>query len=607
MEKNKTGKQKLLKTLTQSVREYKTQTILSPLFVMFEVFLEVLLPLLMALIINEGTKSGADAYNFTLVFGKSSIFLFSVNDRISFIVTVGSLMVGMSMLSLFLGVLAGRFAAVAGAGFAKNLRHDIYNRIQLMSFKNIDKFNTGGLLTRLTTDVTYLQQSYMLIVRTLVRAPIMMGLALAMSTALNAELARVFLIAVPVLVVGVGVIGSVAFPRFNKMLKKYDELNDSTQENLTGIRVVKSFVRGDYETKRFKNMSSLLQKLHLKAENVITVAMPLMQLSSYACMIAIAYLGGNKIIAGEMEVGSLMAFIAYIMQILNSLMLLAFIFVMLVLSKSSAVRVVEVLNEEPEIKDNENADEIFVEDGTIEFVNVDFSYNQDKNNLHLENTTLKINSGEKIGIIGGTGSSKSTLVQLIPRLYEVTDGKVLVGGRDVKDYKLKELRDSVAMVLQKNVLFSGTIKDNLKWGNENATDEEVFEAAKAAQAHDFIMSFPDGYETSLGQGGVNVSGGQKQRLCIARALLKNPKIIILDDSTSAVDTETDKKIRNSFKKNFKDVTVLTIAQRVTSVMDADRIIVMDGGKINAVGTHKELLKTSDIYREVYQLQKQGVK
>lgn len=598
--------QKLFRTLSRCIGEYKTPTLLTPIFVVLEAVLEVLIPILMAQIVNVGMSENLSEYALVLELGSWRFHFFTMYTRIDFILAVGGLMGAMAAFSLVFGALAGRYAAVAATGFGKNIRKRLFYKVQDFSFYNMDKFSTSSLLTRLTTDVTNVQNAFMMFIRILLRAPAMLILALIMAVSLSPQLALIFLAVLPVLLIGLAIIASLAFKRFNAMLKKYDDLNEKTQEDLIGIRVVKSFVREDFETKRFKKVSSDAQKLQLRAEKLLVAAMPIMQFTMYACLIAVAWLGGNQIIVGSMQIGSFMAFLSYVMTILISFMMLAFLFVMVVLSKSSATRIVEVLNEEIDIKDSENADNLEVEDGSVTFSNVDFSYNKNPENLHLSGINLEIKPGEKIGIIGGTGSAKSTLVQLIPRLYDVTSGEIKVGGKDVRDYKLDTLRNSVAMVLQNNVLFSGTIKDNLKWGNENATDDEIYEAAKAAQAHDFILSFPDGYDTYLGQGGVNVSGGQKQRLCIARALLKNPKIMVLDDSTSAVDTATDAKIRAQFRKNLNHMTVFIIAQRVTSVADADRIIVLDDGKVSAIGTHKQLLKTSDIYKEVYSIQKQGV-
>lgn len=515
-------------------------------------------------------------------------------------------MVAMALISLFFGTMSGKLAATASTGFAKNLRRKLFYKIENFSFANLDKFNTASLVTRLTTDVNNIQMAFQIIIRMLVRSPIMLVLAMCMSISISPDLSLIFVVALPVLIVGLVVGVKVVFPRFEKMLHKYDDMNESTQENLIGIRAVKAFVREDNEIDKFKKVSSTVQKLQFSAEKIIVVAFPFMQIIVYACILCVAWFGGNDIIVGRMKLGDFSAFLSYIMQILMSLMMVAMGFMNIVLSRASLDRIVEVLDEKIDIEDGENAsDELKVKDGSIDFDNVDFSYSKSHDVLNLENIDLHIKSGETIGIIGGTGSAKTTLVQLIPRLYDVLDGEVKVGGVNVKDYKLSELRDSVAMVLQKNVLFSGTIKQNLMWGNKDATQEEIEHAAKAAQAHDFITSFPDGYETVLGQGGVNVSGGQKQRLCIARALLKKPKIMIMDDSTSAVDTATDAAIRKGLKKEFGDTTVLIIAQRISSVEDADRIIVMNDGKIDAIGTHAELIETNAIYREVYNSQKKG--
>lgn len=595
-----------LKKLLGCVGEYKKASFLAPFFIVFEVVFEVLIPLLMAQIINVGMDTDLSTYNLILSFGNLDVYFFTMNNRIAYICTVGAIMVAMAICSLCCGILSGRFAAVAATGFGRNVRRKEFYKIQDFSFLNMDKFSTASLVTRLTTDVTNVQNTYMMFLRICFRAPVMLVLAILMAVTIDAELALIFLGAVPVLAITLASLAAIGFPRFLAMLKKYDKLNITTQENLTAIRVVKSFVREDHETEKFRQVSSECQRLQLKAEKMIVIAMPVMQLVVYTCMILTTYFGGNKIIAGRMYYGDLTAFISYITQILTSLMMIGFVMIMIVMSRASAQRIVEVFDEKIDITD-ENADKsLTVENGEVEFDDVEFSYSKNKDNLNLKKTNIKIKSGETIGIIGGTGSSKSTFVQLIPRLYDVLSGSVKVGGHDVREYSLKNLRDSVAMVLQKNVLFSGTIKDNLKWGNENATDEEIYEVCKVAQAHDFIESFPQGYQTDLGQGGVNVSGGQKQRLCIARALLKHPKIMILDDSTSAVDTATDKKIREALKDKFNHITVFIIAQRVTSVADADRIIVLNDGEIVGVGTHDELLKSNEIYQEVYNLQKQGV-
>ncbi len=595
-----------MKKLVTCVGEYKRPSILTSVFVTMEVILEVLIPLIMAQIISVGMDTTISEFTFSIELGKNSWPVFTMPTRTSFIVVCGVVMMCFALVSLCFGALSGRYAAIASSGFAKNIRKGIYYKVQDFSFANLDHFNTAGLVTRLTTDVTNAQFAYMMVIRILVRAPLMLVLALAMTISIDAEMSIIFAVAIPILVIGLLIGVKVVFPRFEKMLKKYDDMNESTQENLTGIRAVKAFVREDYEIKRFKRISEAAQQLQFKAEKVLVIAMPLLQIVVYACIVAIVWFGGNKIIAGKLDLGYLSALLNYVMQILMSLMMVAMCLVMVVMSRASAERIVEVFDEKIDIEDKPDASDEKPADGSIDFVNVDFSYSKNPDVLNLEDINLHIRSGETVGIIGGTGSAKTTLVQLLPRLYDVQDGAVLVGGRDVRDYKLNNLRDAVGMVLQKNVLFSGTIKDNLKWGNPDATDEEVEHAAKVAQAHDFITGFEKGYDTDLGQGGVNVSGGQKQRLCIARALLKKPKVMILDDSTSAVDTATDAKIREGLKKEFGDITVLIIAQRIASVENADKIIVMDNGKISAVGTHDELLKSSHIYQDVYYSQQKGV-
>ena len=606
MSKNKTAKQQnVLGALAGCVGEYKAASVLTSVFVVLEVVLEVFIPIIMSQIIDVGLAEGAESYTFNLQLGASNTQLFTVDSSVKFIAICGGVMVIMALFSLLFGVLSGRYAAYAATGFGANVRQKIYYKVQDFSFANLDRFSTAGLVTRLTTDITNVQMSYMMVIRVLVRAPVMLIMALAMAISINAELAIVFAVALPVLVVGliVGII--IVYPRFTKMLKKYDDMNEITQENLTAIRTVKTFVREDYETAKFKKISELVQKLQFSAEKMLVIAMPLMQCVAFACIIAVVWFGGNNIIAGDMHFGSFAAFLNYIMQILMSLGMVAMVFVMLVLSRASAGRIAEVFREVPDIADNPSPAAEDVADGSVDFDDVDFAYSADGDVLNLEHIDLHVKSGEVVGIIGGTGSAKSTLVQLIPRLYDVKSGSVRVGGVDVRDYKLNTLRDAVAMVLQKNVLFSGTIKENLKWGNPDATDEQIEHAARAAQAHDFVMSFPDGYETELGQGGVNVSGGQKQRLCIARALLKHPKVMILDDSTSAVDTATDAAIRKGLKEEFGSTTVFIIAQRIGSVQDADKIIVMNDGRIDAVGTHAELLESNKIYREVYYSQQRG--
>ncbi|MDY4413306.1 MAG: ABC transporter ATP-binding protein [Ruminococcus sp.] len=572
----------MYKKILSCVGEYKKYAILTPVTIIGEVLMELLIPTIMAMIIDNGIKQG----------------------DIGYVVKMGGIMVVMSLFSLAFGALAGRFAAVAGMGFSKNLRAKLFEKVQSFSFANVDKFSSSSLITRLTTDVTNTQNAFMMVIRMAIRSPIMFIGAIIMAVRLNPKLSLVLLIVLPLLIIALALIISKAFPRFLAMLEKYDSMNSRVQENLIGIRVVKAFVREKYEKDNFKNTADIVRKAQVSAEKLIIMNMPVMQIAMYTSIVAVLWFGGNMAVSGSMGTGELASFITYITQILMSLMMLSMIFIMLVISRASIQRISEVLSEEPTVKDCENSTEK-VSDGSVRFENVSFSYFDDMNNLALENINIDIKSGETIGIIGGTGSSKTTLVQLIPRLYDTTAGTVYVGGKDVKSYSLDELRNNVAMVLQKNVLFSGTIRDNLRWGDENASDEEIIEACKSACADDFVKSFPDGYNTDMGQGGVNVSGGQKQRLCIARALLKKPKIIILDDSTSAVDTATDSNIRKAFREKLSDTTTFIIAQRISSVKDADRIIVMDNGKINGIGTHDELLKNNSIYREVYESQQKG--
>lgn len=574
----------MLKKLLPCLGKYKKYAIFTPVMVIGEVILEIFIPLIMSKIIDVGISKSDTVY----------------------VIKMGAFMVLMAMFALLFGALSGRFAAVASMGFAKGLRQKLFDNVQEFSFANVDKFSTASLVTRLTTDVTNTQMAFMMIIRVLVRAPIMLISATAMAVAINVRLAVIFLVAIPVLGIALYIIATKVHPRFKAMLKIYDSMNASVQENLVAIRVVKAFVREDHEKEKFMDAADAVRRAQIKAERIIICNMPIMQFVMYGCMIAISWFGGRMIIGGTLLTGELMSFISYVMQIMMSLMMISFMFVMVVLSRASVFRIIEVIDEEIDIKDNSGNSGLKVEDGSIVFDNVSFSYSKNKDNLTLNDCSFEIKSGETIGIIGGTGSAKTSLVQLIPRLYDVMDGRILVGGHDVRDYQLDTLRNSVAMVLQKNILFSGTIKENLRWGNKNATDEEIVEACRAAQAHDFIVSFPGGYETDLGQGGVNVSGGQKQRLCIARALLKKPKIIILDDSTSAVDTATDSKIRQAFREKLSGTTTIIIAQRIASVCDADRIIVMDDGKINAIGTHEELLAANSIYREVYKSQQKGV-
>ena len=574
----------MVKKLAGCLGKYKKYAILTPLIMIGEVIMEVLIPFVMAQIIDKGIQGdGGTAYT----------------------VKMGLLMILMALISLCFGALGGTFAAKAGMGFAKNIRKALFDKVQDFSFSNIDKFSTASLVTRLTTDVTNTQNAFMMIIRMGVRAPFMLVGALIMSFTISRKLSMVFLLAVPVLAVSLILISKTAYPRFKEMLKKYDGMNASVQENLVNIRVVKAYVREGHEKEKFQQNADSVRKAQYAAEKMVVLTMPIMQLVMYISIVAIIWIGGNMIIDGSFAIGQLSSIISYVTQILMSLMMLSMIFIMVIISRASMMRIVEVLDEEIDITDRKENSGLIVEDGSISFKNVSFSYAKKEDNLTLSNIDFEIKSGETIGIIGGTGSAKTTLVQLIPRLYDVLGGEVMVGGHNVKDYSLKNLREEVAMVLQKNLLFTGTIEDNLRWGNENATKEEIVDACMKAQAHDFIMTFPDGYQTDLGQGGVNVSGGQKQRICIARALLKKPKILIMDDSTSAVDTATDSKIREAFHTSLTDTTTIIIAQRITSVMDADRILVIEDGKINGFDTHEELMKTNNIYKEVYDSQQKG--
>lgn len=573
----------MIKKFASCVKGYGIYTILTPVVMVGEVGMEVLIPFIMAKIVDNGIRGdGGTAYT----------------------VKMGLLMVGMALISLMFGSLGAYFGAKASMGFAKNLRGKLFNKVQDFSFKNVDKFSTASLVTRLTTDVTMVQNAFIMLIKMGFRAPVMLIGALIMAVNVKPDLSVVFLVSVPILAVSMALIMTNAHPRFRLMLDRYDKMNSDVQENLIGIRAVKAFVREDYENDKFKNGADLVRKAQVSAEKLVILTQPIMQMTMYATILAVLWFGGNMVIDSEMQIGELSTFITYINQILGSLMMVSMIFMILVISRASINRISEVLGETPDITDD-NASDRDVYDGTVEFKNVTFGYNDTAEEAVLKNINLKINSGETIGIIGATGSAKTTLVSLIPRLYDVTQGSVLVGGTNVKDYKLEKLRSAVSVVLQKNVLFSGTIKENLRWGDPDATDEQIVAACKAACADGFINDFPDGYETDLGQGGVNVSGGQKQRLCIARALLKKPKIIILDDSTSAVDTATDASIRKAFRENLADTTTIIIAQRISSVKDADRIIVLEDGRIDGIGTHEELLANNAIYREVYDSQQKG--
>ncbi len=570
------------KTLLRSVREYKKQSILAPLLVILEVLMEVLIPLEMAKIIDVGIANG----------------------DMSYILQRGLILVVMAMLALFFGVQAGNMAAIAGAGYARNLRHDIFYKVQDFSFKNIDHFSTSGLVTRMTTDITNIQMAYMMSIRLLARAPFMIILSWIMTLLLNKTISLLFLIVIPLLGGTLIYIAKKAHPHFIKVFDEYDVLNNSVQENVNASRVVKAFVREDYEIDKFHDISKYVYNLFTKAEKIVAWNSPVMQFTMYSVVLIMVLIGGKSIISGTMETGELTSVIVYALQIIGALMMVTFVFVMIMIAEASSDRITEVMNEIPEMQDQPDA-VTEVPSGDIVFDHVDFSYAGEGGNLSLKDVNLHIESGQTIGIIGGTGSAKSSLVQLIPRLYDVTKGRVKVGGIDVRDYSLESLRDQVSMVLQKNVLFSGTIYENIRWGDETASNEEVKRVCKLAQADGFVQEFPNGYNTKIVQGGNNVSGGQKQRLCIARALLKKPKILILDDSTSAVDTKTDALIRKAFREEIPNTTKIIIAQRVSSIEDADQIIVLDGGQIMGIGTSEELLKTNEIYREVYESQVKG--
>ena len=575
----------MIKKLAACVREYKLPSILTLIFIIGEVIIEVFIPFITADLVNK----------------------IKANVSLTELLATGGLLIVMALLSLSCGGLAGLTSAKASAGFAKNVRGDVFRKIQTYSFKNIDKFSTASLVTRLTTDVGNVQMSYMMLIRIAVRSPLMFIFSIIMAYIMGGALAMTFVVVVPLLIVGLIVIARKAMPAFRRVFKKYDRLNESIEENVRGMRVVKGFSREDHERARFGDASEDIRVDFTKAERIVAFNTPLMQFCLYFNMIFVLTFGSYLIISGtgvNIDVGQLSAMLTYSMQILMSLMMVSMIYVMLTMSAESMKRICEVLSEEPTLVSAENG-VTEVKDGSIEFDNVSFKYSSKAKRNALSAIDLKIESGMTVGIIGGTGSSKTTLVQLIPRLYDVTEGTVRVGGVDVREYDLVALRDSVSMVLQKNLLFSGTIKENLRWGNSDATDEEMIEACRLAQAHDFVLSFPNGYDTFIEQGGTNVSGGQKQRLCIARALLKRPKILILDDSTSAVDTRTDALIRDGFKRFIPETTKIIIAQRIASVQDADMIIVLDKGAVSAVGKHDELISTSEIYREVYEQQTGG--
>ncbi|MCQ2518490.1 MAG: ABC transporter ATP-binding protein/permease [Lachnospiraceae bacterium] len=575
----------MVRKLLGSVREYKTPTYLTLVFIVGEAIIETLIPFITANLVNN-IRTGIDMNN---------------------LVKTGILLVVLAVVSLLFGGAAGFSSSKAASGFAKNLRKDMMTKVQKYSFKNIDKFSSASLVTRLTTDVTNVQMSYMMIIRTAIRSPLMLIFSVTMAFIMGGALSAAFVVVIPVLAVGLILVAKNAMPAFRSVFKKYDKLNESIEENVRAMRVVKGFSREEYEKEKFGNAAGDICKDFTKAERIVALNNPIMNFCMYFNMVFVLFVGSKMAITSQgvkLDVGQISAMLTYGMMVLMSLMMLSFIYVMVTISAESVKRIVEVLDEEPSLSNPENP-VMEVKDGSIEFTDVNFKYSSEAKKYALFDIDLKIESGMTVGIIGTTGSSKSSLVQLIPRLYDVSSGSVKVGGRDVREYDIKTLRDSVAMVLQKNIIFSGTIAENLRWGNKEASDEDLKEACKIACADEFIDNFPDGYETKIEQGGTNVSGGQKQRLCIARALLKKPKILILDDSTSAVDTKTDAKIREGFRTYIPETTKIIIAQRIASVMDADMIIVMDNGKISAAGTHKELLETSSIYKEVYEQQTNG--
>lgn len=577
---------KLKKLLKGLEKRYIFSSILSPIAMIGEVVMEVIIPFIMAKIIDDGIGGNGG------------------QGDLQFVIRYGLIMIGLACVSMLSGVLGTVFSTYAAQGFAYTLRKRLFTKIQSFSFANIDKFSTASLVTRLTTDINMAQNVYRMLIHMCVRSPFMLIAGTIMAFRINSRMAVLFLIAIPIIAIGIMIISTIAHPRFEKMMKKFDGLNAAIQENLIGIRIVKAYVRGEYEEEKFRKAAGDVRDAQVRAEKVIIFSMPLMMLVMYVSMIAVMWFGGKQVVAGTMLSGELISFFTYVTQVLSSLMMLGMVFVSLIMVKASNKRIIEVLDEVPDIDNPENP-VMTVKDGSVEFDNVSFSYNKKADNCVLRDINLKIKSGQVVGIIGGTGSSKTTLVSLLPRLYDVYSGSVKIGGCDVRDYDISVLRDSVAMVLQKNVLFSGTIKENLRWGNPDASEEQMIQACQAADAHSFVSSFPDGYETMLGQGGVNVSGGQKQRLCIARALLKNPKILILDDSTSAVDTATETRIRTALRDIAPETTKIIIAQRISSVKDADVIFVLDDGALSGYGTHDELLAKNEIYREVFESQQQG--
>lgn len=579
----------MIKKLLKVVREYKKETLLTPFFVMLEVVMEVCIPLVMGMLIDYGFPEGQNIVNVNAIY------------------KYGGILIACAILALIFGILSGKFAAKAGAGFGKNLRHDLYYKVQEFSFKNVDKFSSASLVTRLTTDVTNVQQIFQAVIRIAIRTPLMFIFSFVMGFRISSRLSIIFLVLIPVIAIALYFLMNKIHPIMTSVFNRYDDLNNVVEENVRGIRVVKSFANEEYEKKKFETVSNDIYEKFSKAERYMALNMPVMQIGIYSCILLVSWFGAKVIVssgATELTTGGLQSLITYGIQLLSSLMMLSFMFVMAVVSKTSVERVVEVLDEEPDLK-NPKKPIYKVKDGSVEFKNVGFSYVNDENKECLKNINLRIKSGETIGIIGGTGTGKSSLVNLIPRLYDATSGEVKVGGVNVKDYDIETLRNEVAVVLQKNVLFSGTIAENIRWGNKDASDEEVERVCKLAQADDFVKSFPEKYNTYIEQGGTNVSGGQKQRLCIARALLKKPKILILDDSTSAVDTKTDSLIRKAFKEEIPNTTKFIIAQRISSVEDADKIIVMENGMVNGFGTHEELLKNNKIYKEVYESQTKG--